>query len=162
MEWSYKVDCPNAQLTFSYLYFGAKMLQFSPFWPVILTAVHFRRALLWDLPYFGQNCTKCLTKKLFSKYVKLFLEHQEENIRGFLEERINQNQFLVILPRTQGNDLKRLAICFQVAIQFYLGHLQPKITNTNSFALIRVLLLTKLGCYFNISIHRNMFNGCSK
>ena len=48
---------------------------------------HYDFTVLWS------KLLKYLTKNLFAN-MKLLLEHREENIKGFLQERTNYNQFL--------------------------------------------------------------------
>ena len=46
-----------------------------------------------DFAVFDQKCFKYLAKSRFGN-MKLFLEHREENIKEFLQEKTNYNQFL--------------------------------------------------------------------
>ena len=54
--------------------------------------------------------------------MKLLLEHQEENSRGFLRERTNYKQVLATSLTILMKNLKKLAIFLQVAIHFHPSH----------------------------------------
>ena len=100
-----------------------------------------------DFAVFWSKLLKCLTKNLFAK-IKLLLEHWEEDIKGFLQERTNYNQFLT----TSLNYTRRKN--WPIFSSYNLFSSQPStahIINTSFCAIVGVLLLTKLNHYFNDS-----------